>query len=188
LPATSQPTSRAGFIFKAGPADRLAGAQPQLLRGQALDGTGPDAAKLARQDRSFDTAHDCVCHVLLQGKGVLERTVEPLGPDPLALRGIAQLHVDPHARPGAPDASIEQITCCGIRAGVHDPKGGKARERRGDLGDQPVGSDLQTGIGSPSNSATLATTLFHPAAAGSPCQAARSAHWIWSKDIDGTQA
>ena len=74
-------------LFEPGPADRLPGAQPQLVRRQALDGTGGDAAGLVRQDGRLDAARHRVRHVVLEGEGVLERAVEPLGPHPLALRG-----------------------------------------------------------------------------------------------------
>lgn len=66
--------------------------------------------------------------------------------------------------------------CDGDRKRVRG--GGRLRNRS-----RPAG--LRVGVGPASNSATLAATLFHPVAAGSPCQPARSTHWTWSKGIDG---
>lgn len=169
-------------LCKTGPADRLAGAQPQLLRGQALDGPGADAAKLVHQDRSLDTAHDRACHVLLQGEGVLVRAAES---------GLASMTRRAGNRASAVAISATRPSAKSSPAvvPVGSVKGATATENvSGVAGGCEIDRDLLdsgVGVGPASNSATLAATLFHPVAAGSPCQPARSTHWTWSKGIDG---
>ena len=96
-------------LFEAASPYRLPGSQPKFVRRKALDRTGGDAAGLVRQDRRLDATGDHARHVVLESERVVERAVEAFGPYPLALRGVAQLYVDPDARPGASDAPLEPV-------------------------------------------------------------------------------